>query len=322
MSLPLHDFYRFDEFELSRSRRTLLRDGTPVPLLPKTFEVLTCLVSNPGRVLSKEEIFRTVWPESFVEENNLTQHISLLRKAFADRSGYIVTIPGRGYQFTAAVVSPNGVAPLPGQGAAADEPGIFDPVSRLPNHATAPDSALTAPAPDVLQPRVRRSIPRWARFCATGAVLAALSATGFTLWRRWTHPPGLRSVVVADFLNSTGDATFDHTLKRALEIDLEQSPHIDVMSEREAMTTLALMGRGKDVAITGDLAREICGRSNRQVLLIGTIQSVGHEYLLTVEAAECATGRKLTAAKAEASTKEQVLAALDSVADRVRRILC
>ncbi|MGA7339070.1 MAG: transcriptional regulator, partial [Terracidiphilus sp.] len=90
---------------MSRSRRTLLRNGQAVPLLPKTFEVLSCLVSNPGRVVAKEEILKTVWPESFVEENNLTQHISLLRKALADRASYIATIPGRGYQFTAAVTT-------------------------------------------------------------------------------------------------------------------------------------------------------------------------------------------------------------------------
>jgi DNA-binding winged helix-turn-helix (wHTH) protein len=105
MSLSPNDLYRFDEFELSPSRRTLLRNGEAVALLPKTFEVLSCLVENPGRVVAKEEIFKAVWRESFVEENNLTQHISLLRKALADRARYIATIPGRGYQFTAQVAA-------------------------------------------------------------------------------------------------------------------------------------------------------------------------------------------------------------------------
>ncbi len=105
MSFSANDLYRFDEFELSRSRRTLLRNGQAVTLLPKTFEVLACLVENPGRILAKEEILKAVWRESFVEENNLTQHISLLRKALADRAGCIATIPGRGYQFTAEVAA-------------------------------------------------------------------------------------------------------------------------------------------------------------------------------------------------------------------------
>jgi DNA-binding winged helix-turn-helix (wHTH) protein len=115
MSLSLNDLYRFDEFELSRSRRTLLRNGEAVPLLPRTFEVLACLVENPGRVLTKQEILKIVWPESFVEENNLSQHISFLRKALANRASLIATLPGRGYQFTASVVvepgAANGAAP-------------------------------------------------------------------------------------------------------------------------------------------------------------------------------------------------------------------
>jgi DNA-binding winged helix-turn-helix (wHTH) protein len=105
MSFWPNDLYRFDEFELSRSRRTLLRNGQAVALLPKTFEVLAWLVENPGRILAKEEILKAVWRESYVEENNLTQHISLLRKALADRARCIATIPGRGYQFTAEVAA-------------------------------------------------------------------------------------------------------------------------------------------------------------------------------------------------------------------------
>ncbi|MGA7343364.1 MAG: tetratricopeptide repeat protein, partial [Terracidiphilus sp.] len=165
--------------------------------------------------------------------------------------------------------------------------------------------------------RLRR-IPRWARYAVAAAVLPA-AAAGFFAWQRWRSPPALRTILVADFTNSTGDPTFDRTLKRALEIDLEQSPYIDVMSDREAMSTLDLMGRSESSAITPDIAREICERSNRQVLLAGNILPMGREYLLTVEATDCASGRQLTAAKAEAGAKEKVLDALDQVADRVRR---
>jgi eukaryotic-like serine/threonine-protein kinase len=105
MSFSPGDLHRFDEFELSRSRRTLLRNGQPVTLLPRTFDVLACLVENPGRVVGKEEILKAVWHRAFVEENNLTQHISLLRKALADRGRCIATIPGRGYQLTTPVIT-------------------------------------------------------------------------------------------------------------------------------------------------------------------------------------------------------------------------
>jgi eukaryotic-like serine/threonine-protein kinase len=307
MSLLHNDLYSFDEFELSRSRRTLLRNDQPVALLPKTFEVLCCLVSNPGRVVAKDEILKAVWPESFVEENNLTQHISLLRKALTDRAGFIVTIPGRGYQFTAEVVA----APLAVE--AADD---------AESATRQQDGAEAAPAQRAPQSRLTRllhAVPRWALISTSCVLLAIVAVAGLSAWRRWQHPPAMRRVLVAEFSNSTGDTTFDHTLKRALEIDLEQTPYIDVMSEREALSTLELMGRGQDTVLSPDVARELCERSNRQVLLTGSIVSIGREYLLTVEAADCASGRQLTAAKAEANSKEKVLAALDEAADRVRR---
>jgi tetratricopeptide (TPR) repeat protein len=151
-----------------------------------------------------------------------------------------------------------------------------------------------------------------------GALIAVATPS---LWKHFANPPQPRTVMVADFANTTGDATFDHTLKRALEIDLEQSPYIDVMSEREAVSTLQQMGRNDSSAITPGIAREICERSNRQVLLTGNIAPVGQEYLLTLEATDCASGKMLSGAKAEAPAKEKVLAALDSVANRMRQDL-
>ena len=103
MSLTEEQIYRFDDFELDPSSRRFSRNRTPIQLYPKAFDVLIYLVNNPGRVITKEEIFKTVWPESFVEEGNLTQQVSSLRRALGDRSECIVTVPGRGYQFAARV---------------------------------------------------------------------------------------------------------------------------------------------------------------------------------------------------------------------------
>jgi TolB-like protein/tetratricopeptide (TPR) repeat protein len=99
--------YEFGAFRLDRGRRLLLRqDGTSVPLLPKAFDVLTYLVEREGLVLDKDELMRAVWPDTFVEENNLSQIISTVRRALGEARGehrYIATIPGRGYQFVADV---------------------------------------------------------------------------------------------------------------------------------------------------------------------------------------------------------------------------
>lgn len=111
MSLSSKRIYRFAEFELRVSARVLARDGNPIPLGSKAFEVLTCLVTHAGEVVTKDELLKTVWPESFVEEGNLSQHIFALRKALGDRSRFIVTIPGRGYQFTEPVREVSAQAP-------------------------------------------------------------------------------------------------------------------------------------------------------------------------------------------------------------------
>ncbi|MGH9903017.1 MAG: winged helix-turn-helix domain-containing protein, partial [Pyrinomonadaceae bacterium] len=100
--------YAFGPFQLDAREGLLLRDGRPVPLTPKAFDTLLALVEQSGHVIGKEELMRRVWPDSFVEENNLSQNISLLRKALqqggAEDVSYIETVPRRGYRFTAEVV--------------------------------------------------------------------------------------------------------------------------------------------------------------------------------------------------------------------------
>src|SRR5260370_33959524 len=106
MDRPINHFYEFDEFRIDVSERLLLHEGTPLALPPKAFDVLLALVRESGHVLEKRELIDTVWPDTFIEENNLTQYISALRKALGDdRHGrrYIETVPRRGYRFVAPV---------------------------------------------------------------------------------------------------------------------------------------------------------------------------------------------------------------------------
>ena len=98
--------YEFGPFRLDSERAVLLRDGQPVPLTQKSFEMLLVLIENRNDTVSKDVLLKTVWPNSFVDEANLTQHISVLRKAFGETPQdrrYIVTVPGRGYRFVAPV---------------------------------------------------------------------------------------------------------------------------------------------------------------------------------------------------------------------------
>ena len=98
--------FEFGPFRLDMAERMLLRDGQRVALTPKVFETLVALVDHRGRLVQKDELIKLVWPDSFVEESNLTNNISSLRKALSDGEGgasYIETIPRIGYRFTAPV---------------------------------------------------------------------------------------------------------------------------------------------------------------------------------------------------------------------------
>src|SRR6266478_6166508 len=98
--------YEFGPFRVDSGERMLLRDGEVVSLAPKAFDTLLLLIRNSGRALDKDALMKELWPDTFVEEANLAQHISLLRKALGERPNepqYIETIPRRGYRFMAKV---------------------------------------------------------------------------------------------------------------------------------------------------------------------------------------------------------------------------
>src|SRR5213078_576642 len=99
-------FYEFGPFHIDKVNHVLMRDGETLPLKPKVFDTLLLLVENRGRVLDKDELLSRLWPDTVVEESNLSQNVYLLRKALGDEPGgeaYIETMPKRGYRFVASV---------------------------------------------------------------------------------------------------------------------------------------------------------------------------------------------------------------------------
>src|SRR5258708_24747204 len=106
MNGETHSFYDFAGFRLDPAHRSLLRGGEPVALTPKGFDTLLFLVENRDRVLEKEELMKALWPESFVEDSNLSQSVFVLRKILGDDkngNSFIQTVPRRGYKFVASV---------------------------------------------------------------------------------------------------------------------------------------------------------------------------------------------------------------------------
>ena len=106
MSLLINHFYRFGEFTIDVDQRILLSQGKPLPVAPKVLDTLLILVEQSGRLVEKEELMSRLWPDTFVEESNLTYSIQQLRKALGDNARiprYIETVPRRGYRFIAQV---------------------------------------------------------------------------------------------------------------------------------------------------------------------------------------------------------------------------
>src|SRR5580692_11467068 len=98
--------FRFGKFQIDALARTVRREREIVTLNRRAFDVLLYLAQNPGRVVTRDELMKNAWPDTFVDENSLAQSISALRRALEEKPGdnnYVVTLPGRGYQFVAPV---------------------------------------------------------------------------------------------------------------------------------------------------------------------------------------------------------------------------
>jgi serine/threonine protein kinase/tetratricopeptide (TPR) repeat protein len=161
----------------------------------------------------------------------------------------------------------------------------------------------------------------WKVAVPTGALLVAALVGGW-LYRSRSRPATplteKDSVVLADFENATGEKVFDNALKQALATELGQSPFLNIVSERKVTETLRLMGREGNVAVTRDVAQEICLRTGSKALMVGSVSSLGSQYVVGLEAVGCSSGDTLAKEQAEAASKEEVLQALDSAAAQLR----
>jgi TolB-like protein/DNA-binding winged helix-turn-helix (wHTH) protein/Tfp pilus assembly protein PilF len=188
MDKKLMQLYEFGPFRLDAGERLLSREGETVPLAPKTFDVLLAFVKQPGHLLDKEVLLKTVWPDSFVEENNLTDNIFRLRKALGEGENgqkFIETVPRRGYRFVADVKELND------EGAKSNRNGMDDTVSPIPS-AVAEASLYEKNAP----PTVLSARPK----ILMGVFgLLALTLAGVGIYMRVNSTPHIESLVVLPF---------------------------------------------------------------------------------------------------------------------------
>jgi len=165
-----------------------------------------------------------------------------------------------------------------------------------------------------------KSVRRTLAWAAGVAIATVLIAGGIYFWTR-SNPARLTDkdvIVIADFANTTGDPVFDSTLKEALAVDLEQSPFLNVLSDRKLSETLKLMGRTSGERVTRDVGREVCLRTGSKALLAGSIASLGSHYAIGLKAMNCRTGDVLGAAQAEAESREKILQTLGRAAATLR----
>jgi serine/threonine protein kinase/tetratricopeptide (TPR) repeat protein len=126
------------------------------------------------------------------------------------------------------------------------------------------------------------------------------------------------TVVLADFTNKTGETVFDDTLKQVLATELEQSPFLNILSDRRISETLQMMGHNPNERITVDMAREICVRTGNKAMLAGSVSKIGTQYLVGLQATSCANGDNLAKEQVEATSKEDVVKAVDRAANGLR----
>ena len=168
-----------------------------------------------------------------------------------------------------------------------------------------------------------KSTPRW-RILAP-IVAALILGVGIAMWLLHTQQAQALSptdtVVLADFNNTTGDPVFDDTLRQGLEVQLEQSPFLSIISNERIHQTLRLMNQPPEARITATIARDLCQRVGSKAYIGGSIASLGRDYVVALHAVNCATGDSLAQEQEQAAGKEKVLGAMSRAATDLRKKL-
>jgi eukaryotic-like serine/threonine-protein kinase len=294
---PSAGVFQFGPFRVNPESGELLKNGERVRLQDQPFRLLVILLENAGQVVSREELRNRIWPDNtYVDfDSSLRVAVRKLREALADDADspvYVETIPKRGYRFLFPVTRPVSVQ------------------ETLTDTETIPTVVRAEGA------KAGANSSTWVWILVAVLVIGAVTSATFI------HGPrkfaGSDTAVLADFANSTGDPVFDGTLRQGLEVQLEQSPYLSLVSEERIQRALQLMGQAPDVRLTPSIAREVCERTGAAAVLEGSIAGLGSQYVLGLRARDCRTGEVLDEEQARAGKKEEVLGALDRIASRFR----
>jgi eukaryotic-like serine/threonine-protein kinase len=238
-------------------------------------------------------------------------------------STFTGTASAEGPRSTPVHASSGAVAAVRASGSVAAAPSAPSVASGSSGVATSAQPASgSTPTPIASAPDSVVTSAKWLPWAVGITALVLLAIGAFFFFPR--HTPALTekdTVVLSDFVNTTGDAVFDGTLNEALAVQLGQSPYLNIMPESRIQQTLRFMGRDPNERVTRELAKEICVRENAKAVIAGSIASLGNDYVVTLEATNAQTGDSLARQQVEASSKEQVLKSLDKAATALRQQL-
>ena len=190
----------------------------------------------------------------------------------------------------------------------------------LPSPVSTSQAAAPSAGPST---ELKRRVSRAWRFFVPGAVFLAAIGAGMLYWHssRAHALTEKDSILLTEFINTTGDAAFDGTLKQALAVQLEQSPYLNIVPESRIQKALGYMGRPAGERITSEVGREIALRQGVKAMLTGSIGSLGSHYVISLDAVNAQTGDSLAREQVEAASKEHVLKSLDKAASSLRQKL-
>jgi len=290
---------RFDAFEVDLRSGQLYKHGIRLRLQDQPFQVLALLLEHPGELVTREELREKLWPaDCFVDfDTGLNNAIKKLRDALGDSAEeprYIETLPRRGYRFIPNVENGNG-----------NLPAVHSVVPPLPN----------------AEPR--KSWNRRRIFIAAVAAIILVVA-GAASSRFFFARPVLGEtdvILLANFVNKTGDPIFDNSLDKALEVKLAESPFLSLFPESDVRATMRMMRHDASERVTRDLGIEICHRQGLKAVVVPEILLLGKNYVITLEAIDARSQKTIARQQHVAENKDQVIAALGKAGSQLRRRL-
>lgn len=306
-------FYEFGPFHIDTVKRLLVREEKPITLKPKCFDLLLALVETRGEVLEKEELMRRVWPDTTVEESNITVYISALRKALGEspqEHRYIITVPGRGYSFVAEVRETRN-----GQSEFMElELADASPIAKTKDKSVEPVRPGESQAAPVNAPLPSSSNRRWRMKLAIGAASVALlgsSIIGFYWWKVRSYN-SISSIAVLPFtlLNSEADEYLSAGLADVLITRLSNLKRIAV---RPTSAILKYKDRQQDPV-------EIGREQKVDAVLEGSIHQSGHRIRVTARLVNVRDGSSLWAGKFDERASD-IFTAEDVIAQQLAAAL-